>query len=76
MSDDYARELLTYSMENIWIEDIKLDENPQVNYQVVYKINSECRENLLIREYIIPQLQSAYNTSFYPKRPKEFNYCF
>lgn len=43
-------DLLEYSQANFWIEDIRLDGNLRLSYQLVEQVGTECRQNLLIRE--------------------------
>ena len=73
-----AIELESYSMNNIFIEEIMLHRNKLVHASTIDKIEEDCRMNVLIKEYILPNLDkidpNSAQLSTLGKNPSCHNY--
>ena len=53
-----------YCEQNVYIEEIVLSGNNKVHSPEVEEINEQCRMNMLIKKYILPNLKLAKDTGF------------
>lgn len=67
LSSESASNLLKLCKKNVFLEDLVLLGNMDIPYSMIEKINDECRENLLIRDFVIPKLPLASETGFNSK---------
>jgi len=57
LDDEFANGLIDLLSENYFIEDLVISGNPYISQSIKETIREECRQNLLIKEYIFPHLK-------------------
>ena len=64
-----------YAKLNIYIEEIVLKGNKSLHSSIEENIDDECRKNLLIQMYILPNLPKAIQTGYFRTRGIEKTCC-
>ena len=59
LDNDCADKLIELLHDNYFIEDLIIDGNNHINQTFKETILQECRKNLMIKEYILPNLKSV-----------------